>query len=55
MVGNSLAEDVAGAQRMGIAAAWRKSPPDADGVRPDYTFTELCELLAEPDLQEAAT
>ncbi len=55
MVGNSLAEDVAGAQRMGIAAAWRKSPPDADGVLPDYIFTELCELLAEPDLQEAAT
>ncbi|MCC6386648.1 MAG: HAD family hydrolase [Dehalococcoidia bacterium] len=54
MVGNSLAEDVAGAQRMGIAAAWRESPPDATGVHPEYTFTELCELLAEPDLQEAA-
>jgi hypothetical protein len=39
---------------MGIAAAWRVSPPDATGVVPDYTFAELCELLAEPDLEEAA-
>ena len=54
MVGNSLAEDVAGAQQLGIAAAWRVSPPDATGVVPDYTFAELCELLAEPDLEEAA-
>ena len=27
MVGNSLAEDVAGAQRVGIAAAWRRCAP----------------------------
>ncbi|MCC6417316.1 MAG: HAD family hydrolase [Gemmataceae bacterium] len=53
MVGNSLAEDVAGAQRLGIAAAWRRSPPDAEGVVPDYTFTELKELLAFPDLAQA--
>src|SRR5690606_3106128 len=53
MVGNSLAEDVAGAQRAGIAAAWRRSTPDAEGVVPDYSFTELEELLAIPDLKAA--
>ncbi len=54
MVGNSLAEDIAGAQRMGIATAWRKSPPDAEGVTPDYAFDDLYELLAEPELQRAS-
>lgn len=54
MVGNSLAEDVAGAQRLGMVAAWRRSAPDAEGVRPDFTFDELTELLAMPGL-EAAT
>jgi putative hydrolase of the HAD superfamily len=50
MVGNSLAEDIAGAQRLGIAAAWRRSPPDAEGVTPDFTFDELTELLDLPGL-----
>lgn len=45
MVGNSLAEDVAGAQGVGMAAAWRRSAPDAEGVAPDYTFDEVRELL----------
>lgn len=53
MVGNSLAEDVAGAQRVGMAAAWRRSPPDAEGVVPDLSFNELSELLALPELQRA--
>ncbi len=51
MVGNSLAEDVAGAQQLGIAAAWRRSAPDADGVIPDYTFDELTDLLRMPGLE----
>jgi putative hydrolase of the HAD superfamily len=55
MVGNSLAEDVAGAQRLGLAAAWRTCAPDADDVRPDYTFTELRELLAIPALRGACS
>jgi len=54
MVGNSLVEDIAGAQALGIAAAWRRSAPDAEGVIPDYTFSELTELLAIPELAEAA-
>ena len=54
MVGNSLAEDIAGAQRLGIATAWRKSPPDAEGVTPDYSFDDLYQLLAEPELQRPA-
>jgi HAD superfamily hydrolase (TIGR01509 family) len=53
MVGNSLAEDVAGAQRMGMAAAWRVSPPDAEGVTPEYAFAELHELLEIPALKRA--
>lgn len=52
MVGNSLAEDVAGGQRMGMAAAWRRSAPDAEGVTPDFTFDELSELLEMPGLEE---
>jgi putative hydrolase of the HAD superfamily len=53
MVGNSLAEDVAGAQAVGIAAAWRRSNPDADGVTPDFMFDELSELLEWDALKEA--
>lgn len=53
MVGNSLKEDVAGAQRLGIATAWRRSRPDAEGVTPDYTFDELHELLDIPGLEAA--
>lgn len=54
MVGNSLVEDVAGAQALGIAAAWKRSRPDAEGVSPDVTFAELSELLDWPPLKEAA-
>jgi putative hydrolase of the HAD superfamily len=54
MVGNSLAEDIAGAQALGIAAAWRRSTPDADRVEPDYTFDELSELLELPALERNA-
>jgi putative hydrolase of the HAD superfamily len=54
MVGNSLAEDVVGAQQVGMAAAWRRSPPDAEGVTPDYTFDELSELLRMPGLEAAS-
>ena len=53
MVGNSLAEDILGAQRMGIHAAWRRSAPDADGVRPDFEFDQVAELLAIPELAKA--
>ena len=51
MVGNSLAEDIAGAQRVGMAAAWRRSKPDAEGIVPDYTFDEIRELLDLPALK----
>ena len=54
MVGNSLAEDIAGAQRLGIRAAWRKSPPDAEDVSPDFTFDELAELLEYEPLRGTA-
>jgi putative hydrolase of the HAD superfamily len=54
MVGNSLAEDVAGAQRVGIAAAWRRSAPDAESVIPDYAFDEVADLLEIPELKQAA-
>jgi len=54
MVGNSLAEDIAGAQAAGIAAAWRRSVPDAEGVQPDFAFDELAELLTWDALREAA-
>jgi FMN phosphatase YigB (HAD superfamily) len=53
MVGNSLREDVAGAQHLGIRAAWKRFPPDAVGVIPDYTFDELSELLEIPELKQA--
>lgn len=54
MVGNSLVEDVSGAQALGIPAAWKRSRPDAEGVTPDLTFDEVSELLRWPPLKEAA-
>lgn len=53
MVGNSLLEDIAGAQAIGIPAAWKRSKPDAEGVRPDFSFDELPELLEWERLKEA--
>jgi putative hydrolase of the HAD superfamily len=53
MVGNSLAEDVAGAQSLGMLAAWRRCAADAEAVTPDFVFDELCELL-EWDLLHGA-
>ena len=53
MVGNSLAEDVAGAQALGMMAAWKRSNPDAEGVEPDYIFGEVSELLRWPALEKA--
>ena len=54
MVGNSLLEDVAGAQALGISAAWKRSIPDAEGVVPDFTFDDLPELLDWAPLKVAA-
>ena len=54
MVGNSLAEDIAGAQALGMATAWRRAPPDAEGVAPDFMFDEVSELLRWPALKEPA-
>ncbi|WP_192497932.1 HAD family hydrolase [Tepidiforma bonchosmolovskayae] len=54
MVGNSLAEDIAGAQRLGMPAAWKRSAADADGVVPDFTFDRVSELLDWSLLAEAA-
>lgn len=51
MVGNSLAEDVAGAQAVGMLAAWRRSAVDAEGVVPDFQFDQLAQLLALPALR----
>ncbi|MGK2965771.1 MAG: HAD family hydrolase [Tepidiformaceae bacterium] len=51
MVGNSLAQDVAGAQRHGITTAWRRCKPDAKGITPDYTIDELTGLLDLPPLR----
>jgi HAD superfamily hydrolase (TIGR01662 family) len=45
MVGNSLLEDVGGAQALGMRAAWKRSRPDAEGIDPDFAFDELTELL----------
>ncbi len=53
MVGNSLREDVAGAAKMGIFTAWKRSRPDAHGVEPDVTFDDLRELLDLPSLKAA--
>lgn len=54
MVGNSLAEDIAGSQRLGMVAAWKRCAPDAEGVTPDFAFDELTELLSMPGLERAA-
>ncbi len=54
MVGNSLAEDIAGAQRLGMPAAWKRSRPDGDGVVPDFIFDRVGELLDWSLLAEAA-
>jgi len=51
MVGNSLLEDVGGAQALGMRAAWKRSRPDADDVTPDFAFDELKELLQWPTLR----
>ncbi len=51
MVGNSLSEDIAGAQALGIAAVWCVSPPDAENVAPDYSITEVTALLELPILR----
>ena len=51
MVGNSLAEDVSGAQALGMVAAWRRCAPDAEGVVPDHSFDDLSELLELPALR----
>lgn len=51
MVGNSLAEDIAGAQALGMRTAWRRSKADAENVFPDYTFDEVAELLDIPELR----
>lgn len=53
MVGNSLAEDIAGAQSLGMKAAWKRSTPDVEGVRPDFIFDEVGELLSWPKLKRA--
>lgn len=51
MVGNSLLEDIAGAQKLGIAAAWLRSAPDAEGVVPDYVLESVSDLLTIPELE----
>jgi FMN phosphatase YigB (HAD superfamily) len=45
MVGNSLLEDIDGAQQLGMKAAWKRSRPDATGVTPDFEFDDVGELL----------
>jgi len=45
MVGNSLLEDIGGAQALGMLGAWKRSEPDAEGVVPDFMFDDLPELL----------
>jgi putative hydrolase of the HAD superfamily len=52
MVGNSLAEDVAGAAGLGMLTAWRRSEPDAEGVLPDFVIDEIAGLLDLPILAE---
>lgn len=54
MVGNSLAEDIAGAQALGMHTAWKRSKPDADGVTPDIVFDNVSELLDHPLLEASA-
>ncbi len=51
MVGNSLLEDVAGAQKVGIRTAWLRSVPDTEGVVPDYVLGRLSDVLSIPGLE----
>lgn len=51
MVGNSLREDVAGAQALGMVAAWVRSRPDAEGVTPDFVIDSVSGLLELPLLR----
>jgi HAD superfamily hydrolase (TIGR01662 family) len=64
MVGDSMRADVEGARTLGITAIWRRPPlvdepveaatdePEATGpIAPDYTITEIAELLDLPILQ----
>ena len=54
MVGNSLAEDVAGAQALGIRAVWRVSPPDAENIVPELSIFDVRALLDLAILQGPA-
>lgn len=54
MVGNSLLEDIAGAQALGMPAAWKRCAPDTEGVTPDFTFDDIEELLKWSLLERAA-
>lgn len=55
MVGDSLPNDVVGAQRAGWCGIWlnRAGSPPPDGVRPDATVTQLGELLPVLDRFDA--
>jgi putative hydrolase of the HAD superfamily len=47
-IGDTFALDVVGAKSVGMDAAWfdrRKTPPDLDKAQPDYTITDLIDLL----------
>jgi HAD superfamily hydrolase (TIGR01549 family) len=53
MVGDTLRDDIAGAQALGMTAVWRRyeEPEEAvDGVQPDFVIEELAELLDLPCL-----
>lgn len=53
MVGDTLRDDVAGAQALGMTTVWRryKEPEEApENVRPDFVIDELAELLDLPCL-----
>jgi putative hydrolase of the HAD superfamily len=54
MVGNSLKEDVAGAQELGMTTVWLEMEPDIEGVTPDYTITAIGQLLDLPPIRERA-
>ncbi|MEF8813331.1 MAG: HAD family hydrolase [Halovenus sp.] len=45
-VGNSLAYDVAGAQNIGLAAAWIRGDDEPGGYKPEYVIDSLTELPA---------
>ncbi|MFN0095146.1 MAG: HAD family hydrolase [Dehalococcoidia bacterium] len=57
MVGDSLADDIAGAEAVGMQTAWRRTPAEASdevasaGVVPGFTFDVLTELLEHPGLR----